>query len=76
MIGNKNWLVYTYIKQQENEEMSKTPITELDEFFRPQKKTTVIRGIASRFIKPGDTPEQSLARQEESMRRIKEQQRG
>ena len=56
--------------------MSKTPITELDEFFRPQKKTTVIRGIASRFIKPGDTPEQSLARQEESMRRIKEQQRG
>jgi hypothetical protein len=53
--------------------MSKTPITELDEFFRPQTKTTVVRGIAARFIKAGDTPEQSLERQEESMRRIKEQ---
>ena len=50
----------------------KTPITELDEFFRPEPHTKVIRGIASRFIQPGDTPEQSLARQEESLRRIKE----
>lgn len=57
--------------------MSNTPITELNEFFPvPDGKPKVVRGVQARFVQPGDTPEQSAARQEESMKRVKEKMAG
>ena len=43
------------------------------EFFpanKQAKKPTIIAGIAPRFIRPGDTPEQSLERQRQAMQRL------
>lgn len=56
--------------------MSTTNLTELAEFFpshqeKVKSKTRVVTAVSPRFIRPGDTAAQPLARQQESFRQLR-----
>lgn len=53
----------------------KTNLTELAAFFPAtgQAQPTKVTAVAPRFVQPGDTYEQSLARQRENFARIEQQ---